>query len=126
LATIEHSARPEVLGHRREGQSLFWAKEFRTVRFGVGRRMGHTTMAHRLAKELAPTRSIIFSGVSLYLRKDPEIRYGVLSKPEVSLAGFWADLIIVDCSSVASKGQLDKLMSEATANKQNPLFVLLQ
>jgi len=43
----------EAAGHKAKMSDKAWAKEHSIVRYGMGRRMGHTTMAVRLAKEIA-------------------------------------------------------------------------
>ena len=103
---------------------LAWAKEHRTVRFSVGRRMGHTTMAFELAKEY-PNSVILFHSremEQIQKARDSSVTTGITYSP---IASPW-DLVIVDVACLLSKTRFDKIIHTCTTRQWDPLYVLLQ
>lgn len=106
-----------------------WIKEFCCVKFGLPRRSGHSTFAQQLFYKffkkpvfIAPTESICMSAGFLF------------SAPNVGLPttlnkfkGNSYDGIIVDCVSLFSANEIDKIYEtfEMTAYRQDNFIILL-
>lgn len=131
VATIDHSASPQAQAYYRDSGAERWSEEFRTVRFGVGRRMGHTTMAFRLAMELAPERALILfqnRDTADIHRYQPEVQQGLVRTGTINslhraFRGQETSLVIVDIASKLPQSKLLEIYAEAKSH--NPIFVLL-
>jgi len=124
-ATIEFSNQPEVLAQKSHMDALSWTKEFRTVRFGVGRRMGHTTMGLRLAEEMFPRESVFLALNNKSPRSmcPPNVRMKSSHNPE-GLRGLNVKMVVVDCSTFLSQTNLDQVIR--ISSPCDPVIVLLQ
>ncbi len=110
-----------------------WLKEHRTVRFGLGRRMGHTGMGLRLCAELFPNRSLFLSPGGLFT--DPDkiqvareygVRFGDIANVPKVMRGGDLGLVVVDQMAFVSNRQLNKLLTAVAIQMKDPLVVLLQ
>lgn len=140
--TQRFSERENLLVPGRNGTAS-WFRERRTVLFGLGRRMGHTTLGVRLALESKGPVLLLAHNTSLALHLKDKVREaatyfgipgdttrtiirtidGFLMNPSADRRFF--DLIIVDCASLVSDSKRKRLWGLASV-VGDPLFVLLQ
>lgn len=119
--------------------SAAFARNFRTVRFGLGQRMGHTSMGIYLCEEWAPHASLFLTDAGWVEKRDtpvtvasmwsggmPTLSRVVSTDLERKLNTF--KLIVVDRASKVPQGQLDGLMGfvRPTVSDLGPIYVLLQ
>ena len=114
---------------------LSFIQEFRTIRFGVGRRMGHTEMALRLADEYAPGRSIYITSCGLderegakrnfqkRMHRDYPVEVIADWKCPKALEGRDVDLVVIDPASQMSRKAIQRI-AKALVSCQ-PLIVLI-
>jgi len=113
---------------------LAFAKEYRTVRFGSARMIGHTTAGLRLANA-DPNCSALF----LVLRQDMirsvrdighQLNLGKHVQLNYVSSENWQNrpygLVIVDCAAFLSHGNQDKVYALARDVEHCPLFVFLE
>lgn len=108
-------------------------KEHRTVKFGLGRRMGHTTLGIQLANEWDTEFKAVHSRV-LYLTHSPDTASLIKRQlnPGIHVGGFQTaahyhrgrnlKLIVVDTASMAPPSLLDFCWRYGC----NPMIVLLE
>jgi len=115
--------------------AVAWAREHRTVRYALGRRMGHTAMGVRLALETATEQGL----PSLYLVASPAQRDEVQADVAglgvvvfcfdeldfVARYGGHVGLVVVDCATFFSPRKLKRLWG-MSHDLGDPMFVLLQ
>lgn len=97
----------------RQASPVSFAKELRTVKFGVTRRAGHTTMAVKYARRnMKQVHMILFSRDQISLVEDPPDNLTVFTQHQYDVRGkTWGDVnvVIVDCASQFSKKRLDRI-----------------
>ena len=112
---------------------LTFAKEYRTVRFGSARQIGHTTAGLQLANErpdptLFLTHNAGLARMAQELGKEVDLKEHVQILPMKSSkwrTGTYG-LVIVDCATFLSHGDEDKVYALARDAENCPLFVFLQ
>ena len=132
-ATIEHSK--ELAKDLGEFPRISWVKEYRIVKFGVGRRMGHSTMAMRLCREMAPDRSLFLAHNLEQVRQIQDFSNRVLVKSNPKFVAYnWREythsqpleMVVIDCASFISDATLDHVILTLAAHKHDPIYVLMQ
>lgn len=104
-----------------------WLNEFCTVRFCLPRQSGHTTFAKRLLEENGST---IYVAPNDSVWRIPDIprerKVRVADVLRGNLKGRRFSLVIVDCASLLSQQEEDKMCKELERMAHNePHFVLL-
>ena len=111
-----------------------WAKEFCSIKFCLPRQSGHTTFAKLLFEDVLENSLLIVPKLS-YLRhiiKYYENTNGIGTVEDVKngkFKGMPVNSIIVDCASLLSNADIDKLydeFSQLAYNQKNFVFLFLE
>lgn len=122
-----NSQRGEVAEYRTLLDTFHWRREFRTVRFGMARRMGHTSLAAELClhrKESGPTLVLALGSEQAdILREKVQGTAEVVSFIDIeSVSDKEYALVILDGASAVSSWLLDYIYKTWAGD---PLFLLL-
>lgn len=124
--TIEQAAQLPATMSTLQG----WSSEFRTVRFGVGRQMGHSTAAARLVKELAPNdnpaRAVLWLSLTKY-SAEITAPAGAITRTHRcridGLRGMNPWIVVVDMASRMPAKTLKRL--QEVLAPADPLYILM-
>jgi len=117
---------------------LIWAKEFSTIKFCVSRQSGHTSFLKKIIGEYGPngtTNKDIFKNpviimpnyrVACNLKLYPEWSWiGLANDNQNKFFGRKIDGVIIDCSSILSKREVDNIYNMFKNNSFDSQFIFV-